>query len=149
MATFTITKTTTVGDWKRAFRSALGGTLRIYDGRSEAPDFRRLVLLGAKTGTITYNRTHTVGQFETAVQAQLNLKVNIFTADNWVAVLNEIILDKVGKIPNSSTKAKMEVFLGDAPDPTPITYAALPEEPAPAPEPKLSFWQRLWRAIFG
>lgn len=40
MATFRVTSTTTVGELKEQFDNEVGGVLRIYNGRSEAPDGR-------------------------------------------------------------------------------------------------------------
>lgn len=112
MATFTITATTTVAELKQQFNEQFGGTLRIYDGRSKAPyESVQLVELGAKEGSLEFQPYNTVEEFETAFLNELNLKVEVFTPDNWVAVLNGIILGKIRQIPNSSTRASMEVFL--------------------------------------
>lgn len=111
MATFKITKTTTVAKLKKQFRDEFGGTLRVYDGRSEAPDTATLVSLGASAGTVDCGANRTVGKFIEAFRAERNLKVKVYTPDNWVAVLDGITLATVKEIPNGATKAKMESFV--------------------------------------
>ena len=52
MAKFKITPTTTVAGLKEQFRNEVGCVLRVYQGRSEAPDGATLVSLGAKEGEL-------------------------------------------------------------------------------------------------
>ena len=52
MAKFKITPTTTVAELKEQFRNEVGCVLRVYQGRSEAPDGATLVSLGAKEGEL-------------------------------------------------------------------------------------------------
>lgn len=111
MATFKITKKTTVAELKKQFSNEVGGVLRVYEGRSEATDGATLVSLGAKEGELECRTSRTVGKFIEAFQSELNLKVKVYTPDNWVAVLDGITLATVKEIPNGSTKAKMEAFL--------------------------------------
>lgn len=111
MVTFKINQTTTVADLKEQFRKELGGTLRVYDGRSEAADEVTLVSLGAKEDEMECKTSHTVGKFCEDVQNTFNLKVKVFTWDNWVAVLDDITLATVRTIPNMSTCAKMEKYI--------------------------------------
>lgn len=111
MATFKITKKTTVAELKKQFGSEVGGTLRIYEGRSEASNDATLISLGAKEGELECRTSRTVGKFVETFQNELNLKVKVYTNDNWVAVLDGITLSTVKDIPNGSTKAKMEAFL--------------------------------------
>lgn len=80
--------------------------------RSEASDDETLVSLGAKEGELECRTNRTVGKFIEALQNEFNLKVKVYTNDNWVAVLDGITLETVKKIPNSSTKALMEQYLG-------------------------------------
>lgn len=111
MATFKITEKTTVAELKTAFGNEVGGTLRIYEGRSEASDDATLVSLGAKEGELECRTNRTVGKFEEAFKDELNLKVKVYTNDNWVKVLDGITLATVKNIPNQTTKTKMEEFL--------------------------------------
>lgn len=111
MAKFKITPTTTVAELKEQFRNEVGGTLRIYDGRSEASDSVTLVSLGAKEGELECKTNRTVGRFEEAFQLDFNLKVKVYTKDNWVKVLYDITLATVAELPNGITKAKMEEYL--------------------------------------
>ena len=112
MATFKVTSTTTVAELKEQFHNEVGGVLRVYQGRSEAPDEATLVSLGAKEDEVECRTSRTVGKFEEAFQTILNLKVKVYTNDNWVKVLDGITLATVNEIPNGATKAKMEKFLG-------------------------------------
>lgn len=111
MAKFKITPTTTVAELKEQFRNEVGCVLRVYQGRSEAPDGATLVSLGAKEGELECRTSRTVGKFEEAFQNELNLKVKVYTKDNWVKVLDGITLAVAGQLPNGMTKAKMEEHL--------------------------------------
>lgn len=111
MAKFKITKTTTVAKLKEWFRDEFGGTLRVYEGRSEAAEDATLVSIGGKVGELECRASRTVGKFEEAFQTELGLKVKVYPKDNNVSVLDGITLSKVKDIPNMSTHAKMEQFL--------------------------------------
>lgn len=111
MAKFKITPTTTVAELKEQFRNEVGCVLRVYQGRSEAPDGATLESLGAKEGELECRTSRTVGKFEEAFQNELNLKVKVYTKDNWVKVLDGITLATAGQLPNGMTKAKMEEHL--------------------------------------
>ena len=111
MAKFKITPTTTVAELKGQFRNEVGCVLRVYQGRSEASDGATLVSLGAKEGELECRTSRTVGKFEEAFQNDLNLKVKVYTKDNWVKVLDGITLAVAGQLPNGMTKAKMEEYL--------------------------------------
>ena len=111
MAKFKITPTTTVAELKEQFRNEVGCVLRVYQGRSEASDEATLVSLGAKEGELECRTSRTVGKFEEAFQNDLNLKVKVYTKDNWVKVLDSITLAVAGQLPNGMTKAKMEEYL--------------------------------------
>lgn len=113
MATFKITPETTVAELKEQFRNEVGGTLRIYSGRSEADDGAALVSLGAKEGVLECRTSRTVGSFEKAFQDELGLKVKVYTKDNWVKVLDGITLESASKLPNGMTKAKMEEYVSN------------------------------------
>ncbi len=111
MAKFKITPTTTVAELKEQFRNEVGCVLRVYQGRSEASDGATLVSLGAKEGELECRTSRTVGKFEEAFQNELNLKVKVYTKDNWVKVLDGITLAVAGQLPNGMTKARMEEHL--------------------------------------
>lgn len=113
MATFKITPEITVAELKEQFRNEVGGTLRIYSGRSEADDGAALVSLGAKEGVLECRTSRTVGSFEKAFQDELGLKVKVYTKDNWVKVLDGITLESASKLPNGMTKAKMEEYVSN------------------------------------
>lgn len=111
MAKFKITLTTTVAELKEQFRNEVGCVLRVYQGRSEAPDGATLVSLGAKEGELECRTSRTVGKFEEAFQNELNLKVKVYTKDNWVKVLDGITLASAAELPKGMTKAQMEEYL--------------------------------------
>ena len=111
MAKFKITPTTTVAELKEQFRNEVGCVLRVYQRRSEAPDVATLVSLGAKEGELECRTSRTVGKFEEAFQNELNLKVKVYTKDNWVKVLDGITLAAAAQLPSGMTKAKMEEYL--------------------------------------
>lgn len=111
MATFKVTKKTTVAELKSEFQQQVGGLLHVYNGRSEAAEDATLVSLGAKEGVLECRTSRTVGKFEEAFQSELNLKVKVYTKDNWVKVLDGITLATVKDLPNGMTKAKMEEYL--------------------------------------
>lgn len=111
MAKFKITPKTTVAELKEQFRKEIGGVLRVYEGRSQAPADATLVSLGAKEGELECRTSRTVGKFEEAFQNDFNLKVKVYTKDENVSVLDGITLATVKEIPNMSTHAKMEKFL--------------------------------------
>lgn len=111
MATFKVTKKTTVAKLKSEFQQQVGGLLHVYNGRSEAAEDATLVSLGAKEGVLECRTSRTVGKFEEAFQSELNLKVKVYTKDNWVKVLDGITLATVKDLPNGMTKAKMEEYL--------------------------------------
>ena len=111
MANFKITATTTVAELKEQFRGEFGGILRVYQGRSEAPEDATLVSLGGKVGELECRASRTVGKFIEAFQSELGLKVKVYTKDNWVSVLDGITLATVREIPKNARKAQMEQYL--------------------------------------
>lgn len=141
MAKFKITPTTTVAELKEQFRNEVGCVLRVYQGRSEAPDGATLVSLGAKEGELECRTSRTVGKFEEAFQNELNLKVKVYTKDNWVKVLDGITLAVAGQLPNGMTKAKMEEHLSYKRDEA--EAAEVVNEEKDGDEHLLSFYKKL------
>ena len=111
MANFKITATTTVAELKEQFHNEFGGILRIYQGRSEAPEDATLVSLGGKVGELECRASRTVGKFIEAFQSELGLKVKVYTKDNWVSVLDGITLATVRESPKNARKAQMKQYL--------------------------------------
>lgn len=134
MAKFKITPTTTVAELKEQFRNEVGCVLRVYQGRSEASDGATLVSLGAKEGELECRTSRTVGKFEEAFQNELNLKVKVYTKDNWVKVLDGITLAVAGQLPNGMTKAKMEEYLSYQRDEKEEDTETVNEEPVESVE---------------
>ena len=58
----------------------------------------------------------TVGRFEVELWEVFGIKTNVFTGDDWVAVLDGITLGKIKDIPKQATKAKMEELYEKAAD---------------------------------
>ncbi len=142
MATLRIDNATTVADLKRQFRNAAGGTLRVYDGGSTAPTDILLTSLGATPGELMFPMSCTVGEFEKSMLEERDLKVKVFTADNWVKVLDGIALAKVAGLPKQATREKMQQYasrhsnIGKTGNDT--TYSQhMPEQPSTATQPSL------------
>lgn len=128
MANFKITATTTVAELKEQFHNEFGGILRVYQGRSEAPEDATLVSLGGKVGELECRASRTVGKFIEAFQSELGLKVKVYTKDNWVSVLDGITLATVREIPKNARKAQMEQYLAYQRDEEVVTAEAKAEE---------------------
>lgn len=126
--TFILTKKTAVGDLKKQFASEFGGTLRIYEGRSEALEASRLIDIAATIGKVEFLGTMTVGECIAQIQENLNLKVKVYTSDNKVALPDEITLAVIKEIPAGATKTDVAKFAGEAP------AAAAETEPTAAAE---------------
>ena len=107
---FVVNSTTTVGDLNKQFQSTYGGYLKIYNGRSVANDDEKLVDMGAKTGEFSCRANRTVGSFVEAMKETFELKVKVWTADEWVTVLDGITLSKVRDLPKQATKAVLEAY---------------------------------------
>ena len=127
----TITNNTTVGQLRALFREEVGGTLHVYNGRSLAPDDARLISLGAKDqATVECSLQCSVGSFVDKVQEVPGLTVRVYTADDWVAVLDEIPLSFVRHIPRQATKASMgqllEALLNRAPKAVEVPLSKMP-----------------------
>ena len=129
MANFKITATTTVAELKEQFHNEFGGILRVYQGRSEAPEDATLVSLGGKVGELECRASRTVGKFIEAFQSELGLKVKVYTKDNWVSVLDGITLATVREIPKNARKAQMKQYLAYQRDEEEeVTEEAKPDE---------------------
>ncbi len=111
MAKFKITKETTVAGLKQQFAEQIGGTLRVYDGRSQVKDDVVLISLGAKTGELECRTSRTVSRFEEAIQQEFNLNVKVYTIDDWVHIDSGVTLENVAKIQRQATKASMKQFI--------------------------------------
>lgn len=114
MAKFEITDKTTVAELKEQFRKEFDGVLHVLlneKGTRSADDNDLLVSLGAKTGIYECRASRTVGKFEEAFLKEFNLNLNVFTADDWVAVLDGITLETIKKLPKQTTKKYMEKFI--------------------------------------
>ena len=71
-----------------------------------------MVSLDTKEGTLECKISRTVGKFVEAFQNELNLKVKVFTNDNWVTIFDSITLSSIKDIFNNSTKTSMKKYLG-------------------------------------
>ena len=97
---------------KDAFNQKYGGILHIKDGNKNADDNATIASIrsneGAKGGELVCRASRTVGIFEEELWEVFGIKANVFTGDDWVAVLDGITLGKIKDIPKQATKAKME-----------------------------------------
>ena len=111
MANIHITESTTVAQLKKQFNKDVGGTLRVYKNRSEADEDASLVSIGTIEGGMEYRMSRTVGRFEESFAKNFNLKVKVFTPDNWVKVLDGITLETIKKLPRQINKLEMAKFI--------------------------------------
>lgn len=111
MATIKITPTLTVEQLKRQFRNTFGGSLHVFSGNSVADPRTVLTSIGSGVGSMDIDPDVSVGQFEQAMRDRYGLKVNTFSPDDWVAVLDEMPLDLIKDIPAQATKAVMQDML--------------------------------------
>ena len=105
MAEFRIDGRMKVKTLKDNFFNEYGGILHIKDGNKLADDNATLAAIrqndDAKGGTLTCRASRTVGKFEQELWDVFGIKVNVFTGDDWVAVLDGITLGKIKDIPKS------------------------------------------------
>lgn len=104
----TVTPTTTVADIKEEFKKDFDAALKVYDGRNVAADDANLLSLGAKTGVLECRASRTVGSFIEEAQTRLGLTVTVWTANEWVKVIDGVTLAKIKQLPKQATKADME-----------------------------------------
>ncbi len=116
MAEFKIDGRMKVKTLKENFKEEFGGTLHIYkNGKELADNDATLASIrqneDAKGGSLLCRASRTVGKFEQELWDVFGIKVNVFTPDDWVAVLDGITLNTIKNIPDKSTKEKMKEFL--------------------------------------
>lgn len=112
MATFNLTKSTTVATLKELFYTEFGAKLRIYSGRSQAEESATLGELGLTSeGNFECRASLTVGSFIERMLSEYGLKVKIYTPDEWVAVLDGLTLESAGKVKRNAVKADMESMI--------------------------------------
>ncbi len=111
---FKIEDSKTVKELQDEFKKEFGGCLRVKeDGFHLAEENATLASIGAKSGDIECADDITVGEFEKLMLEQCNLRVRVFTPDDWVAVLPEIPLVNVSDLPSNATRRRMEEFLSN------------------------------------
>lgn len=106
-----------------AFKEMFGGHLRIKKGNkrydehygttaSEHYDVIDVPLseLGC-SGEGRFSPELTVGEFTQRMKDECGLNVTVATSDDWVAVLDDFVLDSISFIPKNTTKAKMQEIL--------------------------------------
>ena len=106
-----------------AFREMFGGHLRIkkgnkrYDehyGATASEHFDVIDVPLSEIGcnaTVKFSPELTVGEFTQKIKDECGLSVVVATSDDWVAVLDDFVLDSVSFIPKNTTKAKMQEIL--------------------------------------
>ena len=112
MAVLNLTKSTTVAQLKKEFNETFGAVLRVYSGRSQAEDTVSLGELGlSNEGTFECRSSLTVARFIERMQNEFGLKVKVYTCDDWVAALDGLTLESVGKVKKNAVKADMESLI--------------------------------------
>ena len=112
MATFPLTKSTTVATLKELFNAEFGAKLRVYSGRSQAEDNATLGELGlTNEGEFACRASLTVGSFIERMQSGYGLKVKVYTQDDWVAALDGLTLAAAGQVKKQAVKADMEELI--------------------------------------
>lgn len=112
MATFILTKSTTVATLKELFNAEFGAKLRVYSGRSQAEDSATLGELGlTNEGEFACRASLTVGSFIERMQSEHGLKVKVYTQDDWVAALDGLTLAAAGQVKKQAVKADMEELI--------------------------------------
>lgn len=104
----TVTPKTTVADLKKEFNKDFDAAIKVYNGRNLADDNELLVNLGARPGVLECRSSRTVGSFIEEAQARFGLTVTIWTANEWVKVIDGVTLAKIKQLPKQATKADME-----------------------------------------
>ncbi len=99
---------TLIEDFKKEF----GGILHVKDGAKIADNEATLASIRsndkAKGGELICRANRTVEKFKQELWDTFGIKVNVFSPDDWVAVLDGITLNKIKDIPKQATKDGME-----------------------------------------
>lgn len=113
----------TVQELWDAFHEMFGGHLRIkkgnkrYDEHYNSTDGTHIDVIDVELSEIGCNASGkfspelTVGEFTQKMKDECGLSVVVATTDDWVAVLDDFVLDSVSFIPKNTTKAKMQEIL--------------------------------------
>ena len=106
-----------------AFHEMFGGHLRIkkgnkrYDERNGTTASEHYEVIDVPLSEIgcteeaKFSPEMTVGEFTKKMKEDCGLNVVVATSDDWVAVLDDFVLDSVSFIPKNTTKAKMQEIL--------------------------------------
>ena len=106
-----------------AFREMFGGHLRIKNGNKRYDEHygttanEHYDVINVPLSEIGCNATSkfspdlTVGEFTQKMKDECGLSVVVATVDDWVAVLDDFVLDSISFIPKATTKAKMQEIL--------------------------------------
>lgn len=109
MATLHLVKSATVSSLKKQFHDEFGSQLRVYDGNNVANPSDYLGSIGfTANGDLECRSSLTVGSFIERMKNDFGLKVKVYTADDWVAVLDGLTLASSGKVKKQAKKADME-----------------------------------------
>lgn len=114
MAEFKIDGRMKVKTLKETFKESFGGTLRVYVGNRKADENATIASIreeGKPAGGMVVAKSWYVETFENKMLEEYGIKVQVFTCDDWVAVLDGIKLEDVGKIKKGATKADMVSFV--------------------------------------
>lgn len=105
------------------FREMFGGHLRIkkgnkrydeHEGATASEHYDVIDVPLSEIGCVAsakFSPELTVGEFTKKMKDECGLSVVVATVDDWVAVLDDFVLDSVSFIPKGTTKAKMQEIL--------------------------------------
>lgn len=106
-----------VNQLKRNFKGLFHATLRVKIGNRLADEDATLSSIrtsGAQiAGDFVFPANMTVGTFQESLFNIYGLQVVVATVDNWVAALEDLTLEEVGKIKKSAVKADMQKILDE------------------------------------
>lgn len=120
---FVVEPTMTVQQLWNSFREMFGGHLRIkkgnkrYDEHEGTTASEHYDVIDVPLSEIGCNASGkfspelTVGEFTKKMKDECGISVVVATTDDWVAVLDDFVLDSVSFIPKNTTKAKMQEIL--------------------------------------
>ena len=109
---WSLTPNTTIVDIRKQFKDACGAQVKIYNGNKVAESTATLSQLGLTAAKeVPFSLSMTVAQFIGHMKDLCCLKVKVYTCDEWVAALDDLTLEMVGKVKKNATKADMEKML--------------------------------------
>lgn len=118
-----------VKELRDLFFNEFEGVLRVYNGRSAAADDVTLASISMNScgedKEVICTGSKTAGEFAGEMMDILGVRLKVATKDDWVAVLDNIVLSQIKDIPAKATREHMEKVLAQvghqAPQPEPAS----------------------------